>query len=141
MGYRTIFVDETAGTAVAPAASTLPQACKSWTLNVTDDEYITVTAKFSVVTISATGVVFQAGGLPLQIAIGANVYTAFVSPLQGAATNLQSRNLYTVTFTAVSRAGDTCTAGLGGGLTADSATIVNVIGWKINAESGTQAGT
>lgn len=140
MGYRTIYADMTAGTAVCPAASTLPQACKSWTLNVTDDEYITVTATFSVVTVAATGIVFQ--DIPLQITIGANTFTANVRPAQGAVTSVASvKTLYTVPFTAVSRAGDLCTAGLAGGLTADSATIVNVIGWKINAESGTAQGT
>jgi hypothetical protein len=136
MGYRIIFVDMAAGSAVSPAASTIPQVIKPWTLNVTDDEYVTVTATFAVIT-TGGGSVLQ--DLPLFITIGTNTFTVFVRPM--VPTNVILKSAHTITFTAVSRAGDQVNVGLTGGLTADANTSVNVIAFKIAAESGTQQGT
>jgi hypothetical protein len=141
MGYRIIYVDMTTGTAVNPSSNTLtaPQTIKSWQLDASDDEYITVFAEFSIQQFASTNIVIQA--IPLILNIGANTYQVNVSPATTATNVGATRIIQPLWFTAVSRAGDLVTAQLGVAGSSDSGTYVNVTGFKIVAESGTRQGT
>lgn len=133
MGFRVIQVDTTAGTAVNPATSTLPQVIKTYPLSASDDEWISVYALFQVVSTSS-GV---ANNLPLQIVVGSNTFSITAVSVNTTA----NTNYYPVLFKCVSRAGDTINVQLGGGLTADTHTTVNVLAFYVNAESGIAGGT
>lgn len=130
MGFRTIWNDVTAGTAVNPATSTIPQVIKTFNLDVTDDELINVTALFRVLSAAATSQTIN-----LVIVVGPNTYSL---PFKYIATG----DAYIcATFPCVSRAGDTVNVQLGGGATADAAASVNVYGFFIQAWSGGKGGT
>lgn len=134
MGFRTIWNDVTAGTAVNPATSTIPQVIKTFNLDVTDDELIAVIATFTI-TNSATP---TAQSINLQIIVGPNTYS--VPFAQKAIVNPTS--IITIMFPCVSRAGDTVNVQLGGGAGAgDASTSVNVVGFYIQAWSGGKGGT
>jgi len=132
----------TPGTAVSPSNNTLtaPQTIKTFTLDVSDDEYITVSAEFLIQSFAATNIVAQA--VPLVLNIGAT-NTTVNARVPASATNTAGTQAQVVPLwlTATSRNGDTVTAQLGVAGAIDAGTTVNVIGFKVAAESGTRAGT
>ena len=134
MGFRLINPDMTAGTGVHPAASTLPQTIKTFTLNASDDEYIGIIATIDIV---GGGSAPTAQALPIILNIGANSFTDY----WWMTTTTSTKYCMTLFILAESRAGDTCTVQLGGGLTGDANTTVNCSNWAIFAASGTQQGT
>jgi len=133
------------GTAVNPSSNTLtaPQTIKTYPLDVTDDEYVTVQAEFYISQFVGSPALLQA--IPLVLNIGANTTTVNVRvPVpSGTATNALGNQQMVVPLwlTAVSRGGDIVTAQLGVAAAGDTGTYVNVIGFKIVAESGTRSGT
>jgi hypothetical protein len=137
MGFRTIFNDVTAGTAVNPAVSTIPQVIKTFNLDVTDDELIAITALVRVTV--GSGAASTAQTINLIVTVGSNTYSvpyAVTSTIANA-----SDDYVTIVFPCVSRAGDTVNVQLGGGNTADTHTVVNVLGFFIQAWSGGRGGT
>lgn len=129
---------------VKPVSSTLtsPQTIKTYTLDVSDDEYITVFAEFFIQTGTASATNFVIQDIPLILNIGATSKTLNVR-FPFTATNIGgiNRMVVPITLTAVSRGGDTVTAQLGASNADDNGTFVNVTAFKIVAESGTRQGT
>jgi hypothetical protein len=135
MGFRSLYIDSSAGTAVNPAVAAGAQVIKFTTLPASDDEQILVGVTF-VITEVATPV---ANTIPLQIAIGGQVYgNNFVT---SAAVSNPSVNYITLWFPATSRMGDLITAQIGGGLTLDTHTSINVVQFMVFAISGLPGGT
>jgi hypothetical protein len=123
----------TPGTAVNPSTAAATQNIKTFPLDVTDDEYVTVQVEFYVSTTTSSAI----QDLPLILQIGANTMTVNVRPFAGAAA-LLSKVPYNLWLTAVSRSGDTVNVGLAQCGSAEAFTSVNV---KVVAESGTRSGT
>lgn len=133
MGFRVIQVDSSAGTAVNPAASTLPQVIKTYPLSQTDDEWISVYALFTITTTSSA----LANNIPLQIVVGPNTYSVTYTTVNTTA----GTGFAPLFFKVISRAGDTINVQIGGGLTADTHASINVVAFYVSAESGYPGGT
>jgi hypothetical protein len=122
LGAYLIYNDQTDGTGVTPATTTVPQVIKTWTLDQSDAFLIMVIAVFRI-----TG---AGSGAPQvvnpTITIGTNVRT-FAYNSKVAADD----DYITAVYMAESRAGDVVTAQLNASAGADANTTVNVKTFQI----------
>jgi hypothetical protein len=122
LGAYLIFQDQTAGTPVHPATTTIPQVIKTWTLDQSDAFLIMVIA---VIRITGAGS-GTAQAVNPAITIGSNTL-AFPFNSKVAADD----DYVTATFLAESRAGDVVTVQLNASAGADANTSVNVMSFNI----------